>query len=99
MSTPNLYLMPKKTIALIIPEQYSTVTTSIQKLLPLCADWLQHRSHRSWLKQGSNADILNFYRARIEREIAIVIYLLRPDGRLAPPTRPKAGLTCAKKQK
>jgi hypothetical protein len=36
-----------------MPEQYSTVTTSIQKHLPLCADWLQHRSHRSWLKKAA----------------------------------------------
>jgi hypothetical protein len=36
-----------------MPEQYSTVTTSIQKLLPLCADWLQHRSHRLCLKKAA----------------------------------------------
>jgi hypothetical protein len=52
-----------------MPEQYSTVTTSIQKLLPLHADWLQHRSYRSWLKKGSNADFLtSANRTRIELE-------------------------------
>jgi hypothetical protein len=40
-----------KNIELIVPEQYSTVSTSIQKAPPLCSDWLQHRSHRSWLKK------------------------------------------------
>jgi hypothetical protein len=29
------------------------VTTSIQQYLPLHADWLQHRSHRSWLKKAT----------------------------------------------
>jgi hypothetical protein len=42
-----------------MPEQYSTVTTPFQKLLPLCADWQQHRSHRSSLKEGSHADFLS----------------------------------------
>jgi hypothetical protein len=36
-----------------MPEQYLTVTTSIQKLLPLCGDWLQHRSHRLCLKKAA----------------------------------------------
>jgi hypothetical protein len=46
-------LTAKKTIALIVSEQYSTLTTSIQKLLPFDADWLQQRLHRLWLKKSS----------------------------------------------
>jgi hypothetical protein len=52
-------------IALITPQQYSTVTTPIQQLLPLCADLQQQRSHRSWLKKAA---MLTLYGARIELE-------------------------------
>jgi hypothetical protein len=57
ISTSNLYLLPKKTIALIMADRFSTVTIAYpfkrQKHLSLCTEWLQNRSHRSWLKRAT----------------------------------------------
>jgi hypothetical protein len=46
-------------------EQNSTVTMSLQKRLPLHADWLQRRPHRWRLKK---ATMFVLCRARIDRK-------------------------------